>query len=173
MLAGGLIAYPTEAVYGLGCLADRGDAVARLLALKHRSWRKGLLLIGATLEQLERFVLLPPEPRRGEVLASWPGPVTWVLAARPGVPRWISGGRPTVAVRLTAHALARALCERVGHALVSTSANVSSREPLRDPLRVRRQLGGALDYVLAGELGGLTRPTVIKDARTGRVLRQA
>lgn len=171
VLAGGVIAYPTEAVYGLGCLPENRAAVERVLAIKRRSWRKGLLLIGAELAHVERFVVLPAEPRLSEVLASWPGPVTWVLPARPHAPSWISGGRDSVAVRLTDHALARELCLTVGQALVSTSANVSRRAPLRDVRVLRRELGRKVDYVLAGPLGGLARPTVIKDGRTGKVLR--
>jgi L-threonylcarbamoyladenylate synthase len=171
VLAGGVIAYPTEAVYGLGCLPERRDAVMRLLALKRRSWRKGLLLIGADLEQLERYVVLPPEPRRSEVLATWPGPVTWVLEARRPLLPWITGGRDSVAVRLTDHALARELCARVGSAIVSTSANVTRRPPYRRALPLRRALQRGVDYVLAGELGGLGAPTTIRDGRSGRVLR--
>lgn len=170
--AGGVIAYPTEAVFGLGCLPRNRAAVMRVLAIKRRSWRKGLILIGATLAQLERFVVLPPEPRRSEILASWPGPFTWILDARRGTPRWISGGRGSVAVRLTAHPAARQLCSRAGQALVSTSANVSRRPPHRKLLSLRHELGGTVDYVLAGELGGLSQPTVIRDGRTGRVLRR-
>jgi L-threonylcarbamoyladenylate synthase len=173
VLAGGVIAYPTEAVFGLGCLPENRGAVERVLAIKRRSWRKGLLLIGAELAQLERFVVLPPEPRLGEILASWPGPVTWVLRARPRVPSWISGGRDSVAVRLTDHPLARALCAATGRAIVSTSANVSRRPPVRDLRLLRRELGHEVDYVLAGALGGLANPTVIKDGRTGKILRSA
>jgi L-threonylcarbamoyladenylate synthase len=169
--AGGVIAYPTEAVFGLGCLPEDRDAVARILAIKRRSWRKGLVLIGATLAQLERYAVLPPEPKRSEILATWPGPVTWALEARRTAPRWITGGRDSVAVRLTAHPLARRLCERAGSALVSTSANVSRRPPHRRVLALRHELGRQLDHVLAGELGGLAQPTVIRDGRTGQVLR--
>jgi L-threonylcarbamoyladenylate synthase len=170
---GGVIAYPTEAVFGLGCLPQNRAAVERVLAIKRRSWRKGLLLIGADLAQLERFAVLPPEPRRSEVLGTWPGPVTWVLAARPAAPRWLTGGRDSVAVRLTDHALARELCRRVGQAIVSTSANLSGRPPFRRLLPLRRGLGGAVDYVLAGRLGGLAAPTTIRDGRTGAVLRRS
>ncbi len=173
MLAGGVIAYPTEGVFGLGCMPENRAAVERVLAIKRRSWRKGLLLIGSELAQLERFVVLPSEPRRSELVASWPGPVTWVLPATPNAPRWISGGRDSVAVRLTDHPVARDLCAAVGHALVSTSANVSRRPPLRDLRVLRRELGREVDYVLGGALGGLAKPTVIKDGRTGKVLRSA
>jgi L-threonylcarbamoyladenylate synthase len=168
---GGVIAYPTEAVFGLGCLPDDRAAVTRLLAIKRRSWRKGLILIAADLAQLEPYVVLPPEPARSGVLATWPGPHTWVLDARPGAPRWITGGRDGVAVRVTAHPLARALCASVGAALVSTSANVSRRPPHRSLMKLRRDLGRAVDYILAGPLGGEARPTPIRDARSGDTLR--
>ena len=169
--SGGVIAYPTEAVFGLGCLPRDKRAVMRVLAIKRRSWRKGLILIGAELAQLERYVVLPPEPRRAEILASWPGPHTWVLDARSDAPRWITGGSGGVAVRVTAHPVAAELCRAVGEALVSTSANVSRRPPHRRLLKLRRDLGGEVDYVLAGPLGGLAAPTAIRDGRTGRVLR--
>jgi L-threonylcarbamoyladenylate synthase len=169
--AGGVIAYPTEAVYGIGCLPDDLAAVRRVQAMKRRSARKGLLLVCADLAQLERYVVLPPEPRRAEVLATWPGPVTWVLEARPGAPRHVGGGTGTIAVRLTAHAVTRALCRAARSALVSTSANLSGRRPARSALGVRRALGRRIDYVLAGPLGGLAKPTTIRDGRTGTVLR--
>jgi L-threonylcarbamoyladenylate synthase len=168
---GGVIAYPTEAVFGLGCLPRRRAAVARLLAIKRRSWRKGLILIAADVAQLAPYVVLPPEPQRSAVLASWPGPHTWILEARRDTPRWITGGRPSVAVRVTAHTCARELCRRVGDALVSTSANVSRRPPHRRLLQLRRDLGRRVDYVLAGALGGAERPTTIRDGRTGELQR--
>lgn len=168
---GGVVAYPTEAVFGLGCDPRDRAAVLRLLAIKHRSWRKGLIVIAADFAQLEPYVVLPPEPRRTQVLASWPGPHTWVLTARGAAPRWITGGRDSLAVRVTAHPVARDLCLRAGMALVSTSANVTRRPPHRRLLLLRRDLGPRVDYVLAGPLGGSSQPTAIKDARTGRLLR--
>jgi L-threonylcarbamoyladenylate synthase len=168
---GGVIAYPTEAVFGLGCSPRNRTAVMRVLSIKRRSWRKGLILIGATMSQLERYVVLPPEPQRSEVLATWPGPVSWVLDARADAPRWITGGRSSVAVRVTGHPVAAALCRAVGEAIVSTSANVSRRPPHRRLLRLRRDLGRQVDYVLAGPLGGLAEPTRIRDGRSGRILR--
>jgi len=169
--AGGVVAYPTEAVYGLGCVPTDERALARLIAIKRRDARKGFLLIAADLAQLEPFAELPGEPRRSEILASWPGPVTWVLAARRGVSALLTGGRRTIAVRVTAHPLARELCAAARTALVSTSANRSARRPARSALAVRRALGRDIDYVLAGPLGGLERPTTIRDGATGAVLR--
>ncbi len=168
---GGVIAYPTEAVFGLGCNPENRKAVLRVLAIKRRSWRKGLILIAADLEHLQRYALLPPEPRRSEVLATWPGPHTWVLDACADTPRWITGGRPSVAVRITAHPLAAELCRAVGGALVSTSANVSRQPPHRRLLSLRAKLGRHVDYVLAGPVGGLAAPTPIRDGRSGSLLR--
>jgi L-threonylcarbamoyladenylate synthase len=168
---GGLIAYPTEGVYGLGCLPGERRTVYRLLRVKRRSWRKGLILIAADLAQLEPLIILPKGPMRAQILASWPGPVTWVLKTRRGVPTWLSGGRETLAVRVTAHALARRLCSRLQSPLVSTSANRSGRPPLTRVLQVRRELGAELDDVLVGPLGSLAQPTTVRDGQTGQILR--
>lgn len=168
---GGLVAWPTEAVYGLGCLPGERPAVERLLDLKRRSWRKGLSLIAASPAQLAPLVEWPQDALADEIRRSWPGPVTWVLKARRGVPHWLNGGRDTLAVRVTGHPLSRRLCEAAAGPLVSTSANRSGRPPLRRPLLVRREFGAGVDYVLTGELGGLPNPTAIRDGRTGAILR--
>lgn len=169
--AGGLIAYPTEAVYGLGCHPRNERAVKRLLALKRRSASKGLILIAADFAQLEPFLQPLSPPDRVRLEAAWPGPQTWLIPARPGVPRWLRGRHDTLAVRVTAHPLAAALCRSCGHPLVSTSANISARRPARSALAVRRQFGQGLDYVLSGPTGGAAKPTTIQDLRTGQVRR--
>lgn len=167
---GGVITYPTEAVFGLGCDPLNAQAVARILAIKQRDAGKGLILIAADITQLEPFMLLD-DAMRAALLKTWPGPVTWVVPAAAGVPEYLSGGRDTLAVRVTAHPVARALCETTGLALVSTSANLSGHSPLRSPPTVRHLLGKKVDYVVPGTVGGLKNPTEIRDARTGRVLR--
>jgi L-threonylcarbamoyladenylate synthase len=171
LASGGVIAYPTEAVYGFGCLPGERKAVERLLHIKRRSWRKGLILIAADLAQLSSLILLPNSGLRDEILASWPGPVTWILDAQPGVPAWLGGGRGTLAVRVTAHPLARRLCSRLRSPLISTSANRSGRPPLTRALQVRREFGAELDEVLVGPLGSLQSPTTLRDGRSGRILR--
>ena len=168
---GGIVAYPTEGVYGLGCLPTELDTVERLLRVKRRSWRKGLPLIAANLEQLTPFVTIPADGQREEILASWPGPVTWVLPARSETPDLLTGGRSTLAVRVTSHEISRALCLQADSPLISTSANRAGRPPLLSARAVRIALGGEIDYVLAGPLGGLENPTAIRDGRTGAYLR--
>jgi len=168
---GGLVAYPTEAVYGLGCDPNDGEAVRRLLALKARPEAKGLILIAADWAQLEPYVRPLDPGRMAAISATWPGPVTWLLPARPETPRWLTGDHATLAVRVTAHPLAAALCRRWGGPLVSTSANCAARPPARTVLAVHRALGAGPDYVLAGPCGGNPRPSSIRDGLTGAVLR--
>ncbi len=171
--AGGLIAYPTEAVYGLGCDPLNAAAVQRLLTLKDRPLHKGLILIASHLDQLRPYILPLSSTDEATVSATWPGPVTWLLPARPETPRWLRGQHNTLAVRVTDHPLAAALCRQLGHPLVSTSANRSGQSPARSPLAVQRHFGPALDLVLNGPLGGQSRPTLIRDLASGKTLRPA
>jgi len=170
---GGIIAYPTEAVYGLGCDPLNGPAIGRLLRLKGRPADKGLILIAASFRQLRPYIRLLDEQLMQPILASWPGPNSWLLPAADALPDWLSGGRSSLAVRVTAHPLAAALCRAWGGPLVSTSANPSGRLPARTPLHVRSSfLHGGIDLILHGTTGGtLDRPTCIRDGLTGETLR--
>lgn len=169
--AGGVIAYPTEAVYGLGCNPLDADAVLQILDLKQRPAEKGLILIAADLQQLLPYLQPLSAALRRKVEATWPGPVTWLLPARAETPWWLRGTHDTLAVRVTAHPLAAALCRACGMALVSTSANRAGQPPARSALRVRRVFGHQVDRIVHGPLGESARPTEIRDGRTGKVLR--
>jgi len=166
----GIIAYPAEAVYGLGCDPLAGAAVARLAALKRRSLDKGFILIGADFEQLAPYLL----PLSGTLLArmhaTWPGAVTWAAPARPGVPAWLTGGRETLAVRVPGNATARELCRFAGP-LVSSSANITGRPAARTALGVLRRFGEGVDFILHGDTAGRGQPSRILDAVTGATLR--
>ena len=169
--AGGVIAYPTEAVYGLGCDPLEYAAVQRILALKQRDAAKGLILIASRPEQLLPYMAKLDDGVMQRLRASWPGPVTWVVPAAPSLPFWLSGGRDSIAVRVTAHPQAAALCEACDMALVSTSANRSGTAPARTALEVRARLGDGVDFILPGAVGGAAKPTEIREALTGKVLR--
>ncbi len=171
--SGGIIAYPTEAVFGLGCDPLDRQAVHRLLAIKQRLWQKGLILIAADFEQLKPFLQPLTMAEQARLAATWPGPFTWLIPARNTTPRWLRGRHETLAVRVTAHPLAAGLCHRCGHALVSTSANLSGQPPARSTLAVRRQLGQKIDYLLAGATGGAGKPTAIRNLRTSEWVRSA
>lgn len=168
---GGIIAYPTEAVFGLGCDPLNQQAVMRLLKLKGRPWQKGVILIAADFSQLSHFILPLSDTEREHVLASWPGPVTWLLPAQPWVPRWIRGAHDTLAVRIPEHELARELCNAYAGPIVSTSANRAGRRPFVRSLPLRCQLGSELDWIVDGEVGDRREPSRICDLKTGKVLR--
>jgi L-threonylcarbamoyladenylate synthase len=167
---GGVIAYPTEAVYGLGCQPWSRSAIERILRLKRRPPTRGLILIASTVEQIEPLVRFAGLDRR-RVMDTWPGPVTWLLPPSPHVPEWVLGEGGAVAVRVTAYPAARAICDLTGP-IVSTSANPGGRPPARSALRVRAYFRAGLDYVVPGTAGGGRAPSEIRDGRTGAILRQ-
>jgi L-threonylcarbamoyladenylate synthase len=170
LVAGGVVAYPSEYVYGLGCDPRNRQAVARVLHLKRRAGHKGFIVIAASVEQLRGYVVLPEGEAKARVLAGWPGPMTWILPRRAGVPAWLTGGRDTLAVRVTAHPVAQRLCALTGP-LLSTSANCSGYSPARSFGAVRRLFGQRLDGIVSGTIQFLGSGTPIHDARTGQVLR--
>ncbi|AJI85404.1 telomere recombination family protein [Yersinia rochesterensis] len=168
-----VIAYPTEAVFGLGCDPDSEKAVNALLALKQRPWQKGLILIAANYEQLKPYVndAALSDAQREAIFSCWPGPVTWVIPARPETPRWLTGSFDSLAVRVSDHPLVQQLCSQYGKPLVSTSANLSGQEPCRTTEEVRIQFGVSLP-VFTGLVGGRLNPSEIRDALTGKQFRQ-
>jgi len=158
--AGEIIAYPTEAVYGLGCDPLNEEAVLKLLKLKNRSIDKGLILIASSLTQLEPYLQLT-DTIVSRVQATWPGPVTWIIPAQPWVPRWLTGKHGSLAVRVTAHPIARRLCEINELPIVSTSANTSSRPPATCPWMVSKNMDDANLFILPGKVGELKQATPI------------
>ena len=170
---GGVIAYPTEAVWGIGCDPMNEAAVLRLLAIKQREVGKGLILVAAHEDQFDDLLdweALPTD-RAEAVYDSWPGPNTWIVPARGRVPKWVTGDHAGVAARVSAHPVVVALCEAFGGPITSTSANAAGAPPPYSRDRLDSGLVADLDGVLAGETGGASAPSTIRDARTGQVLR--
>ena len=168
-----VIAYPTEAVFGLGCNPDSELAVMALLALKQRPVEKGLILIASDYQQLRPYLdetQLTTEQKE-KMFSFWPGPVTWVVPARKATPRWLTGRFDSLAVRVSAHPYVRQLCEAFGKPLVSTSANLTGLPPCRSAAEVHQQFGDNFP-VLQAETGGRVNPSEIRDALTGELIRQ-
>lgn len=167
---GEVIAYPTEAVWGLGADPLNESAVLRLLALKQRPPEKGLILAAGTRQQVEPFLALLNDAQRERVLATWPGPYTWLFPRPDVIPDWICGTHQSVAVRWSAHPTVMQLCQAFGGLVVSTSANPAGVQAARSAGEVRHFFGDDLPLV-AGELGSARMPTQIGDAQTGAILR--
>jgi len=167
---GGVIAYPTEAVFGLGCDPWNIEAVKRLLDLKQRPWQKGLIIVAADFNQLHDFIA-PVSPEILKQLEStWPGAVTWLLPVNTNLPHYLSGLHDTIAVRVTAHKQTTELCREFGGAIVSTSANLAGAKPARTMRQLRWNLAN-IDAIVPGQCSGSAQPTEIRDAQTGERIR--
>ena len=168
---GGVLAYPTEGVYGLGCDPDNRAAFERIFAMKRRSPEQGVLLIAADFRQLADWIGDAPDAALERARAAWPGAHTFIFPRSPRVPEWVAGGHEGIALRVTAHAPSAALCRAFGGPIVSTSANRHGEPPARSAQEAASLFGNALDGVLDAPLGGLDRPTPITDAVSGAIIR--
>lgn len=171
MRRGAVVAYPTEAVWGLGCDPWNREAVHRILSLKVRPEHKGLILLAADSAQLLPLMQHLSAEQRAQLAATWPGPVTWLIPNHGWAPEWVTGRFSSVAVRVTDHPVAAALSRAFGGPIVSTSANPQGLAPARTGLGVRRYFGGALDAVAPGAVGRRRNPSEIRDLITGAPVR--
>lgn len=169
--SGGVVCHPTEAVWGLACLPGQLTAVQRIWDLKQRDPAKGLILVSDSAERFAPLLEGLPAEARQQVLASWPGPNTWVIPDLDTIPVWIRGRFASVAVRVSDHPLTAALCRAADSVLVSTSANPAGAEPAVNQVQAQRYFARDVDYYLPGATGGLQQPTTIRDALSGEVLR--
>ena len=171
--AGGLVAMPTDTVYGVGVALDAPDGLARLFAAKNRPLDRAIVLLVADPDQAASVGVLSPAAR---VLAErfWPGGLTLVLAQAPGarLPAVLTAGAATIGVRLPAHDCPRALARELGP-LPVTSANLSGEADARDAAAVMAQLGERLDLILDGGVarGGVPSTVVDCSGEWPRVLR--
>ena len=167
---GGVIAYPTESCFGLGCDPASRRGVQRVLRIKGRPQRKGLILIGSSPRQFDPYIAPLTEAQRQRMASTWPGPHTWLVPAAANCPRTLTGKHRTIALRVTAHRAAARLCASTGMALVSTSANRSGGKAARSARECRRLFGPSV-RVLPGLIGKRRRPSTIQDLESGRIFR--
>lgn len=168
---GGVIAYPTESCYGFGCDPDNRNAVKRVLRLKHRPQRKGLILIASRYAQVRRYIQPLAADAQARLARDGAQAVTYLMPVRHRCPRWLRGEHETLAVRITAHPAASALCRALDMALVSTSANIGGDRPARTYADCARRFGGQA-LVLPGRVGRRKRPSTIRAWADGRIVRQ-
>lgn len=171
---GQLLAYPTEAVFGLGCDPSNPEALQKLLAVKQRPQDKGLILLAADYSQLLPFVddRAIPQSLRFSIFSQWPGFVTQLLPAAAHVPAVLRGAHDQIAVRVTAFEPARQLCKALKSAIVSTSANRSGEPALRDAAAVATEFADELGWIMHQATGGAARPSRIIDPLSQRIIRE-
>lgn len=168
--AGGVIIYPTEGVYGLGCAPEDAEAVMHILNIKGRKMDAGLILISPTVQLLLPWIA-PDKAELKRLGSKHAYPVTWIVNAASNTPEWLTGGRDTLAVRISDHPVVSGICQAADMPLVSTSANRSGRPPARTRLAARKILGKYVDEVVPGSLGNAAGPSEIRVAQSDRVLR--
>jgi len=168
---GGVIAYPTEAVYGLGCDPLNETAVHQLLQLKQRDPGKGLILVADDIARIEPFIKPLSNTERNQLNETWPGPVTWLIPVQDWVPTWLTGWHSNLAVRVTAHPMTASLCRLANMPIVSTSANLAGHHPARTSLQVRQQFNTQLDAIVSGHTNSNANPSIIRDLITGQIIR--
>ncbi len=168
---GKIIAYPTEAIFGLGCDPFNPAAVKQLLSLKQRPVSKGLILIAHNWEQIEALTLPIEEKHLMLAQKTWPGPRTWIFPASSNAPAWIRGEHTGIALRVTQHPIASALCQAFGGPIVSTSANLDGEIPAKDIATIHRYFPSGLEMVVDEALGDASSPTTIQDILTGKTIR--
>ncbi len=173
--AGGIIAYPTEQCFGLGCDPKNSKAIDRILAIKNRSETVGLIIIGDTRAQLDpyldwRALSLKQQTR---IIESWPGPRTWLIPASERCPPKLTGKHPTIAVRVPDYDVMKTLCAAAQTALVSTSANLRAQPSLTTATQVREVFADQIDYIIDLPVQGLDHPSEIIDATTQDIIRPA
>lgn len=171
---GGVVVYPTDTVYGVGCRIDDDAAVRRLFVLKGRPHTEALPVLLADVAQLDQYARDVPPAARRLVSRFWPGALTVVVRRSERVPSLVAGGGPTVALRVPNHPVPRALVRAVGVPIVGTSANTHGMpSPVTAQLAVY-DLGDRVDLVLDGGRvpGGRESTVVDVTSQSPRVVRQ-
>jgi len=168
---GGVIAYPTEAVWGLGCDPFQQEAVERILFLKGRAQAKGLILVAADIEQFEPYLVGISRDQYAKLEETWPGPNTWLVPVNGYCPNWISGRFDSVALRVSAHPVVAGLCRAFGGPIVSTSANPQGLPPAISAMHAERYFHGCLAGLAPGLVNTKAKPSTIRDLRTGDIIR--
>lgn len=171
ILQGGVVAYPTESCFGLGCDYRNITAIKRILNIKRRRRDKGLIVVSDHVSRVLPLIESIPHGMRDSIYKSWPGPNTWLIPAKKSTSPWLKGEHDSLAIRISRHRGARELCRLVGVPLVSTSANRSGKSLIRSYEQVYTAFIGEVDYIINDSIGYQLKPSVIRDAVTGAIIR--
>jgi L-threonylcarbamoyladenylate synthase len=167
---GGVVAFPTDTVYGLGASIAIDSAVAKVYRIKERPRNMALPLLLADISQLDKIAISIPTSARLLANKFWPGPLTLVLLKSDSVSDIVSGGGKTIAVRIPAHPIPTTLARGIGTAIVGTSANLSGQPSTLTAEEARNQLGDKVDFIIEGDCPGGRESTVVDLTRETPVI---
>jgi len=165
----GIISYPTESVFGLGCDPLSEKAVQRILELKQRSVEKGLIIVAGELEQLMPYIEISDKEKQTILTAK--KPTTWLVNKSTLTPRWVSGSHKKIAVRISRHPLVVNLCAVLNQPIISTSANPAGEQPALNSQQSETYFSNRVDLYLDDPTNMSGQPTQIKDIETGQIIR--
>ena len=171
---GGIIAYPTEAVYGLGCDANNLSAVKNILELKQREKEKGLILISSSFDQFKNYIQPLEKHIENKLLDSWKNntkAITWLVPVKNEISEYLKGQFDSLAIRVSHHPVVKELCQQFGGAIISTSANVTAQEAARTAEEVKQIFDGKVDFIIEGKTDRNSQPSEIRDALTDKLIR--
>ncbi len=166
---GAVIAYPTEAMFGLGCAADNEYAATKILALKQRTKDKGLISLVNDLRQVVDWLDSSYQHLWPKAQQSWPAALTWLFPCSEAAPDWLTGGGSRIALRCPAHPLALQLCKQTP--LISTSANQTMQIPAKTTSQVLHYFPDQLDLIVVGQCSNHIQSSQIRDLVTDKLLR--
>ncbi|MDH3342205.1 MAG: L-threonylcarbamoyladenylate synthase [Gammaproteobacteria bacterium] len=158
---GGVIVYPTETVYGLGCDPMNLDAITYLNQLKQRQPSKGLILLGHTLTLFDDYIEALTEADQNRITAAEQA-TSWIVRAKNTLPNWLTNKQRTLAIRITRQPVVTALCQQLGHPIVSTSANPSGKKTCSNALEAHKYFHDKVDAILINDRQLNGQPSVIK-----------
>jgi len=168
---GGIITYPTETVYGLGCDPLCAVAVDEVNSLKGRDASKGLILLASRLQQLDKLVDVSDRNERAVIVGEHE-PTSWIVPAKNAAPEWLTGRHHTLAIRISSHPVVMRLCDQLGHALVSTSANPAGKKPALNALQLHRYFDGMVDSMLISHHNCSGKASQIRELKSRQLLRK-
>tara|TARA_B100001059_G_C17749393_1_gene536267 strand:+ start:229 stop:795 length:567 start_codon:yes stop_codon:yes gene_type:complete len=166
---GGVIAYPTEGVFGLGCLPSKELAIKRVLTIKNRDASKGLILIASDAKQLDPWIKLPDKTFLPEPIEQYP--ITWIVPFSKKISKLVTGKNEGIAIRLTTNPIVRSICSRVESAIISTSANLSGQPVVKNQTELKKKFEDLVDFIVPGNCGPASGPSEIRNLMTGQILR--
>ena len=169
---GAIFAYPTEAVFGLGCNINNKNSIIKILTIKKRDSSKGLIVISDSIDKIRDLIdskyhkILDKSNMNTEI------PTTWLCPASDKALDLITGSTGKIALRITKHPVAYEICRTLNYPIVSTSANLAGKTPLTNAKEVVSSFGEDIDYVIEGEVDITKSPSRIVDLVSKKVLRE-
>ncbi|MEC7885498.1 MAG: L-threonylcarbamoyladenylate synthase [Pseudomonadota bacterium] len=173
IVKGKIVAYPTESVFGIGCDPENEKSINKIIAIKNRSKQKGLIIIADEVKKLSKFIhkdYLDLFIKKSDIESK---PTTWIVPSSKHVLNLVKGEDSSVALRITQHPIASRICKYSNKAIISTSANISSKTPAKNSNEILMQFGEEIDIIVDGRVGDSIKPTQIVDLITNKVIRES